>query len=149
MTIKPNNVSGNIWKYFIFQLSQRRNFIPILSIFFLTLPNTTAQQIGIYTGIGYLASFIFEIPSGYFADKFGHKRTLIIAKLLMIFSVLAFIYSNSLLPFILRLISFLTNYIRKSKIPLIIYRIHSLSIMIRRKTSKKNILPGKFILYGC
>jgi len=69
MTIKPNNVSGNIWKYFIFQLSQRRNFIPILSIFFLTLPNTTAQQIGIYipkqdipADYGYLVKIGEQMP---------------------------------------------------------------------------------------
>jgi len=42
---------NNIWKFFIFSLSQRRNFIPLLSIYFLTLPNTHANQIGLYTGL--------------------------------------------------------------------------------------------------
>ena len=95
------NLSSNLWKFFIFSLSQRRHFIPILAIFFLTLPNTNAQQIGIYIAIGFVFSFLFEIPSGYFADKFGHKRTLIFAKILMILSLLFFIFAQSLYYFIL------------------------------------------------
>ena len=99
--ILENKLRGNIWKFFLFSLTQRRHFIPILSIYFLTLPNTTAQQIGIYTAIGFLSSFLLEIPSGYFADRFGHKRTLILSKLLMIFSMLFFVYGESFIYFIL------------------------------------------------
>ncbi|MBT7902752.1 MFS transporter [Candidatus Woesearchaeota archaeon] len=95
-----NNYKSNLWKFFIFALSQRRNFIPILSIFFLTLPNTTAKQIGLYTGIGYLTSFLFEIPSGYFSDVFGHKRSLIFSKIAMICSQLFFIFASSVYWFI-------------------------------------------------
>jgi MFS family permease len=67
----------------------------------LTLPNTTAHQIGIYTGLGYLASFLFEIPSGYIADRFGHKKTLVIEKILMALGLVAFFMANSLPLFIL------------------------------------------------
>ncbi|TKJ16986.1 hypothetical protein CEE44_00420 [Candidatus Woesearchaeota archaeon B3_Woes] len=94
------DLSNNLWKFFIFSLSQRRHFIPILAIYFLTLPNTNAQQIGTYVAIGYFASFLFEIPSGYFADIFGHKRTLILAKILMILSLFSFIFAQSLYHFI-------------------------------------------------
>lgn len=90
----------NIWKLFLYNVSQRRHFLPILSIYFLTLPNTNAQQIGIYTGLGYLASFLFEIPSGYFSDIFGHKRTLVLSKILMIGSVLIYIFAGNFYYFI-------------------------------------------------
>ena len=56
----------------------RRNFAPIIAIFFLTLPNSIAQQIGIYSGIGFLAGFLLEIPSGYLSDTIGHKKALIL-----------------------------------------------------------------------
>ena len=46
-------LAANTWKYFVFLLSQRRHYIPILSIYFLTLPSTTAKQIGLYSGIGH------------------------------------------------------------------------------------------------
>lgn len=94
-------LKSNIWKYFLLILTNRRNYIPILAIYFLTLPNTTAQQIGLYLGIGWLAGFLLEIPSGYISDKFGHKKTLILAKFSMLISTLFFIFGSSLPHYIL------------------------------------------------
>ena len=82
MTLKY--IKSNLWKLFFFVLSQRRNYIPILSIYFLTLPNSTAQQIGIYSGIGAIAGFLLEVPSGYISDKMGHKSALVMAKIFML-----------------------------------------------------------------
>ena len=76
-----HKLESNIWKYFFYILTNRRHYITILSIYFLTLPNTTINQIGLYMGIGNLVAFLLEIPSGYFADRFGHKKTLILAKI--------------------------------------------------------------------
>ena len=81
-------------RFGIFLFSQRRNFIPLLSIYFLTLDNTTATQLWIYTGLGFLASFLLEIPSAYFADKFWHKRTLILSKILQGLSIIFFVCAS-------------------------------------------------------
>ncbi len=94
-------LKSNIWKYFLLILTNRRNYLPILAIYFLTLPNTTAQQIGLYIGVGWLAGFLLEIPSGYISDKFGHKKTLILAKFSMLISTLFFIFGSSLPHYIL------------------------------------------------
>ncbi|MCF7799027.1 MFS transporter [Candidatus Woesearchaeota archaeon] len=94
------NLKSNIWKFFLLILTNRRNYIPVLSIYFLTLPNATANQIGLYTGIGWLMGFLFEIPSGYFSDNFGHKKTLILAKIFMLASTLCFIFGTKLIHFI-------------------------------------------------
>ena len=93
---KTSGLESNIWKFFLFVLSQRRNFLPILAIYFLTLPNTTAQQIGLFSAFGALASFFLEIPSGYFSDKFGHKKTLILSKFLMGSSLVFYIFGSYL-----------------------------------------------------
>jgi len=69
--------------------------MPILSIFFLTLPNTTANQIGLYSGIGFIVGFLLEIPSGYISDLIGHKKALIISKVSMILSMLAYVLANN------------------------------------------------------
>jgi hypothetical protein len=63
-----NGIESNIWKYFLIQFTNRRNFIPILSVYFLTLADTHANQIGLYTGIGYIAAMLMQMPSGYIAD---------------------------------------------------------------------------------
>ena len=78
-------------KFFLFVLSGRRNFIPILSVFFLTLDNTNANQIGIFTALWFLGTFLFEIPSWYFSDLFWHKKTLLLAKVIQWLSVLLYI----------------------------------------------------------
>lgn len=85
------DIASNIPKIFCYLLTQRRNFIPLLSIYFLSIPNTTANQIGIFMWIGALLGFALEIPSGYISDKFGHKRILVVAKILTIFSTGFFI----------------------------------------------------------
>ncbi len=94
-------IESNIWKFFLIILTNRRNYIPILSIYFLSLPDANAKQIGLYTGIGFLAGFLLEIPSGYIADKFGHKKALILAKFSMLASTLFFISGKSIPYFIL------------------------------------------------
>lgn len=81
-------------RFGIYLFSQRRNFIPILSIYFLTLNDTNAAQIGIFMWLWHLASFLLEIPSAYFADKFGHKRTLILSKVLQALSLLLFLWAS-------------------------------------------------------
>jgi hypothetical protein len=66
--MKFSGIESNLWKYFLIQFTIRRNFIPILSVYFLTLPDTRANQIGLFTGIGYTAALLMQMPSGYIAD---------------------------------------------------------------------------------
>ncbi|MFK7780079.1 MAG: hypothetical protein QM490_02930, partial [Candidatus Gracilibacteria bacterium] len=90
-SIKSINFKFVNLKFLLFSVSIRRNFIPLLSIFFLTLPNTTANQIGIFTGIGFIATLLFEVPSGYVSDVIGHKKTLVISKISQVFSMICYI----------------------------------------------------------
>jgi DHA3 family tetracycline resistance protein-like MFS transporter len=94
-------VESNIWKYALIQFTNRRNFIPILSVYFLTLPNTHANQIGIYMGIGYVAAMIMQMPSGYIADHYGQKSALIISKLLLVLSTFFYLIADGFLVFML------------------------------------------------
>jgi len=85
------NLKSNIRKYFVHTLTTRRNFIPILSIYFMTFPDNTIRQLWFMTWIWSLAWFLLEIPSGYFADRFWHKKTLILAKIFLVISTSMFI----------------------------------------------------------
>jgi len=73
--------------------------MPLLGIYFLTFPDNTVKQIGIYTMLGSLFSFLFEIPSGYFSDRFGHKKTLILSKVFMILASISFLFGNNVFHF--------------------------------------------------
>jgi MFS family permease len=80
-SIKNKGVAGNIWKFFIISSTNKRTYMTFFSIFLLTMPNATAQTVGFVSFIGQLLSFIFEVPSGYISDKFGHKNALILGKI--------------------------------------------------------------------
>lgn len=84
-------LESNIWKYFIVLFTGRRNFIPILSIYYLSLPDTKAQEIGFYTAAGYVISLIFQIPAGIIWDRLGNKTTIVIAKICLVLSSIMFV----------------------------------------------------------
>ncbi len=45
------SLQSNIWKMWIYLFTHRRVYIPLLSLYFLTFPDSNFQQIGIYMGI--------------------------------------------------------------------------------------------------
>ncbi len=84
-------LESNIWKHFIILFTSRRNFIPILSIYYLSLQNSQAQEIWFYMTAWYIASLVFQLPAWYIWDKFWNKITIIISKIFLILSSLWFV----------------------------------------------------------
>ncbi len=101
--LERKRLQRNFWLLFIFSLSQRRLFYTLIGIYFLTLPgaNDKIQMLGMFISAGAAVSFLLEIPSGYIADLFGHKKSLILAKIIMIFSTLMYIFANHWIFFLL------------------------------------------------
>lgn len=89
------NLESNIWKYTIFLIANKRIFVAILSAYYLTIPDVTAQKIGLLMLISSVAAFFFEIPSGYIADKMGHKNALVFSRVLLLLSTFLFLVTNS------------------------------------------------------
>lgn len=90
-------LEGNIWKATLFMIANKRIYVAMLGAFYLTIPNVTAETIGIILLTGSLAGFLFEIPSGYLADKVGHKKTLVLSRVLLLLSTLFFLFADSIL----------------------------------------------------
>lgn len=93
-------LEANIWKHFVILLTARRNFIPILSIYYLSLPNTKAQEIWFYTAVWYVASLFFQIPAWIIWDRLWNKTTIIISKILLVLSSLIYIIWDNFWYFI-------------------------------------------------
>lgn len=92
---KFRGLEANIWKYFIVLFTARRNFIPILSIYYLSLPNTQAQEIWFYTAVWYAFSLLFQIPAWIIWDKLWNRTTIIISKIcLLLSSVMYVVWDN-------------------------------------------------------
>lgn len=96
-----HNLQSNIWKFTVFSITNKRTYMTLFSIYLLTLPGATEQTIGLVTFLSSLATFIFEVPSGYFSDKFGHRNTLIISRIIIVASTLSLVLANKIWMMIL------------------------------------------------
>ncbi len=89
-------LESNIWKYTLILIANKRLFAAILSVYYLTIPDVTAQWIGMFVLIGAIIGVLFEVPSGYFSDKIGHKSALVISRVATLLSTLFFLLADSL-----------------------------------------------------
>jgi len=98
---QKKKIESNIWKYTVLLVTGKRAFAAVLSLYYLTVPNVEVQNIGWITFFGSIASFLFEIPSGFLSDKIGHRRTLILSQILMAISSILFIISSNFILLII------------------------------------------------
>lgn len=89
------NLKGNLWKYALLLIANKRVFIAILGAYYLTIPGVTPWWIGTLMLIGSISGFVIEIPSGYVSDKLGHKKALIVSRVAMLLSTLFFLLADS------------------------------------------------------
>jgi MFS family permease len=101
MDREHKKLESNIWKYALILVANKRIFAAILSVYYLTIPDVTASWIGMFILIGSLAGFVFEVPSGYFSDKIGHKTALVISRAATLLSTLFFLLADSILLLVL------------------------------------------------
>ena len=74
------DISSNIWKIILIKfLSSFGIFMPIVVLFYQD-NGLTMTQILLLQAIFSLSIFLFELPSGYFSDVLGRKRTIILAQ---------------------------------------------------------------------
>ncbi len=101
---EKKKLEGNFWKYQIYNLTNKNFYWPLLNVFFLSFPNHTLNQIGLYSAIGNVIGFMADVPSGYFADKIGHKRTMVMAKTFGMLSSLFFLIGGNFWFFVLGMV---------------------------------------------
>lgn len=89
-------LEGNIWKFAILLITNKRLYVAILGAYYLTIPGVTTWWIGTLLLIGSVSGFLFEIPSGYISDKLGHKEALIVSRASMVLSSTFFLFSHSI-----------------------------------------------------
>lgn len=72
-----NTLEGNILKYNLYKTFTKRVYLPLIAVYLTTIGNVTLIQLGIIASITAATSLLMEIPTGYFADKIGHKKSLL------------------------------------------------------------------------
>jgi MFS family permease len=94
-------IRSNIWKYYVFNfLTQFTIFLPFIVYYFQEL-GFSLGQIAVLQGISAITVFIFEIPSGYVADKIGRKNSLIISVILQLLGVIILYSSHNYLMIVI------------------------------------------------
>lgn len=92
---------SNIWKYYLFYfLSEFTLFLPFIVYYFQEL-GFSLSKIAILFSITAITVFIFEIPSGYIADKIGRKKSLIISTILQLIGVIILFSSQNYLMLVI------------------------------------------------
>jgi len=75
-------------------LKNQTYFVPIMILFFQDIGLNYANIFWIFT-IASIFSFIIEIPTGVFADKYGNRKSIILSKFLIFVSFIIFGFANS------------------------------------------------------
>jgi len=90
------NISSNITKYTLLLITNKRVFVAIMGVYYLSIGGVGETEIGYVLLASNVAGFLFEIPSGYLSDRIGHKKTLVISRVLMMISSLLFLVASNL-----------------------------------------------------
>lgn len=94
--LKLGTIESNIWKFAGFVFTNKRITFSILGVYYLTIPDVEAKHIGLIVLLSNIFSGLFELPSGYLGDKIGHKKMLVIAKILMLISTALLVFASNL-----------------------------------------------------
>jgi MFS family permease len=89
-------------KYYLYEIFQSLSFafVPIFMLFMVNR-GLTYSEIGILIAIHYGLFFIFELPTGALADRFGRKNTLVIGLILKILALILFANAWSFWAFVI------------------------------------------------
>lgn len=80
----------DVKKYYVFRALLKRFILPILILYGLDR-GLTLSELSLIAAVGSVISFVFEIPSGAIADRFGHRRTLVVSMLGQALSMLLYL----------------------------------------------------------
>lgn len=84
-------LEANLRKYQLFILLQKRAFLPAIGIYLVSVGKLSLIDIATIASITAIVQLFMEIPTGYFADKYGRKLSIVVGSFILSFSPLAFI----------------------------------------------------------
>lgn len=106
MKDKNKEISSNLWKYTLFLITNKRVWVSIIAIYYLTIPGVNAMGISYIILAGSLTGVLFELPSGYWSDIIGHRKTLILSRIFAVISSLLYLFATDILGLIIATIFF-------------------------------------------
>ncbi|XMB67032.1 MFS transporter [Mycoplasmatota bacterium zrk1] len=99
--MKERHIKIQLIKFSLYGFFKNLRFFDPFLLLYLTYNNISLTHIGILFAIREAIIYIFEVPSGVFADKFGRKTELIICFIFYIMSFIIFYLGNGFHHFII------------------------------------------------
>jgi MFS family permease len=90
MTIKQT-AERNIRLYTLVRIFAKRVFLPLSAIYFVSVSGLSIEEIGILGAFSAIVAMVLEVPTGYFADKFGKSYSIRIAGAINALATLVFV----------------------------------------------------------
>lgn len=91
---------GNLWKLNLLAITTNALFILPVIVLFYQENGLSLRHIFLLQGAFALSAFFWEIPSGYFSDSFGRRKTLIIATVFGFLGYVTYLFSGSFIAFV-------------------------------------------------
>ena len=95
--MNQKDLEGNLIKYNLLKIFTKRVYLPLIAIFLTTIGGISLTQLGIIASVSAVVCLVLEIPTGYIADKWGHKSSLILGNFICSVSVLPYIFMPNFL----------------------------------------------------
>lgn len=90
----------NVWKLYVIKASKWAMLFMPIAVLFYQENGLSAFEIMFVQGVYSLTMAVFEIPSGYFSDRLGRKKTMMIGSVLWSLGFLIYSMSSSFYGFI-------------------------------------------------
>ncbi len=84
-------LNRNIYKFYIHRVLSKRAFLPLIAIYAVHVAKVSLFELGVIAAITAAVQFLLEVPSGYIADKVGHKRSLVLGSVIVTISPIAYV----------------------------------------------------------
>lgn len=91
--LSTTEAHNNIWKFYFFKIFSNSFFIVPIAVLFWQSNGLSMMQIMILQSLFAISVVFLEVPTGYFADIFGRKKTLMLGGIFTTFGM--FVYSLS------------------------------------------------------
>jgi MFS family permease len=98
---RQSNLKRNIWKFYLLQILEGMMFFLPVIVLFWQNNGLSLTEVMILQSLYSIVVVILEVPTGYFADMFGRKKSLVLASLFTTVGIITYIMGFNFYQFLI------------------------------------------------